>query len=286
MLGAFACAAVSACAQAPDVFVRADLRANFGGLNGRSPTLRGYDSLGTYGTVGLILHLEPGLRAYVAQRLDRIPDDPDDNPLDEAFVEDPGYWKAGKQYMPFGQSNLIRESVYGGRLDTHLGGEAVPASIAVCDAGRGLQAGVIGRVGNKIGVSFAVGRHFAISGSSLALIRRPEGSPGAGAGYRQAFGLDYASKRGAMGASVEIVLLQEGHTAADPKRIVSDASVVLGVAANGTLRIGWSRDWNADASYYRIHGRHYLGDSVWIEPFLRYRGGTLFDSGLCINIRT
>src|SRR6478672_4579558 len=166
-------AAAAAFAQVPDVQVKADLGPTFRNQVNGGSDVHWYDPFGHHSTISLQFALEPGFRAYVAQKIERIRNDGDSSPIDESYVEDVGVWRAGKQYLPFGQQRIIRESVVAVRSDTDLFLRVLPMSVAACDGGRGHQRGIVGRIGREVGVSFAFGQHFAISGTSLTQVRLP-----------------------------------------------------------------------------------------------------------------
>ncbi len=148
----------------------------------------------------------------VAQRLQRIPNDGDEEQLDQYYVEDPGLWRLGKQYLPFGRGLLLRESGRAARGDTNLIFQNLPISAAICDNGRDRTRGVFGRVGSTVGVSFAVGNNIGIQGTSLNAVRRPEDNPGAGRGYKFALGVDGAKRFWIFTVQGEVLALRRGHT--------------------------------------------------------------------------
>lgn len=277
------CAAAHA--QAPDVMVKLDLRPTFVGRPNGSDDFRTYDILGRPSTVGLFFSLEPGFNAVLTQRLERIPNDPDKDQLDEYYVEDPNYWRAGKQYLPFGLARLLRESVVAIRVNVNVGSEAVPAALAACDGGNQRQKGFVARLGERLGLSVAIGEHFAISGTALTLFRRPEESPGMGRGYRQILGSDYATRKGNWGGSVEVVSFQKGETSLDRNFEASDLHFFLESDRTRRIGIGWSRDWRQSQDTYRVDGRFQIQDNMWLEPTLRMRSGNLLDFGITVNAK-
>jgi hypothetical protein len=149
------------------VLFKADVILHYRSEQGKRTTFKAYDSLGNYSTVGLQFTLEPGFEVIVTQRLQQIRGNADNDQIHELYIEDRGYWRLGKQVLPFGQNRLLRESVYAGRYETVLGFESLPAVLSVCDGGQGRQRGFVGRVGTRLGVSGAFGNHFGIDASSV-----------------------------------------------------------------------------------------------------------------------
>lgn len=275
----------AASAQTPDVVVKFDFLLHYRTEQGGKTFLRAYDSLGNYGTVGLSFTLEPGFQVLVSQRLQKIKGNADDDQLDQVFIEDRGYWRMGKQVMPFGQNGLLRESVYGGRLETTLGDLALPASLAACDGGHGLQRGVMGRIGGRLGFSFAIGDRFGIDASSLTVIRRPEDSPGRNRGYKEILGFDYSQFVGRLSVRLEHATFRRGQTDEDLKREVTDVLVSLEPGPNKSLGFGWSRDSSERATYFRILGKAPVGDTAWVEPILKLSEGEIKSFGVSVRVR-
>ncbi|HZH99329.1 MAG TPA: hypothetical protein VEX38_10190 [Fimbriimonadaceae bacterium] len=272
-------------AQTPDVFVRVDTYLTYRSIKNGDTTLRSYDWLGRHSVVGLELALEPGFRGWVSQRLQRIPNDADPEQLDEYYIEDPGLWKLGKQYLPFGQQRMIRENGRAARADTNLLLEKLPISAAVVDNGSGRSRGVIGRLGGSLGLSFAAGKNFAAQGTSLNLVRSPEDAPGVGRGYGVLLGLDGRRRLGKFEISMEAVALRNGETGLDVDMEVSDLALVLRPWREGTVTVGWSRDWNQRLDFYRAQARMMLMPDVHLEPFIRFRQGVMYDLGLTLRVK-
>ncbi len=279
-----AATAAFASAQLPDVRIKLDTTITYlSAYKGRT-SLRFYNPLGRFSTVSLTAYLEPGFKAYVSQKLERIANDSDKEQLDEYYVEDPGIWKVGKQYLPFGGS-ILHESVQAARADTNLIIEGFPIAAAYCDGGPGLQRGVVGRIGSRIGASFAIGRHFGIAGSALDYIRRPEDSPGAGRGWKQAFGTDVSKRTGIVTLRGEVVLLREGETEADQNLQVYDANVTLDPTRYQSLTFGWSRRMPERADFYRFMGSFIVTQNTRLEPMVRYRDDKLYDVSISMRIK-
>jgi hypothetical protein len=244
---------------------------------------RFYDALGNRGVLGITLFLEPGFRGYLAQRLQPIRNDPDGDPFDEYYLEDEGLWRVGKQYLPFGSGRLLRETALAARADTNLIFEGLPVSIAACDAGPGRQRGFIGRVGGRIGASFAIGNHFGISPTSLAYVRYVENSPGKGRGYRVALGGDFSKTFGAVTVRGEGLLLRGGETDLDIDETIFDASVTYLPQRNAALTAGITRSALQEAIYTRLHLSLGLNRNLRLEPLVRFRGRNLYDLNLIVR---
>jgi hypothetical protein len=272
-------------AQTPDVFVRLDTYLTYRSVKGGDTTLRGYDWLGRHSVVGLELALEPGFRGWVSQRLQRIPNDADPEQLDEYFIEDPGLWRLGKQYLPFGQMRMIRENGRAARGDTNLLFENLPISAAILDNGQGRSRGVIGRIGSRVGLSFAVGKNFAAQGTSLNLVRSPEDAGGVGRGYGVLVGLDGSRRFGKYEVSMEAVALRNGATPLDIEREVSDLALSYRPSRDSAVTLGWSRDWNQRMDFFRAQARFTLLPDVHLEPFVRFRQGNLYDLGVSFRVK-
>ena len=275
---------VIACAQVPDVQVKADLGPTFRNeVNGGSDG-HWYDPFGHHSTIALQFGLEPGFRGYVSQKIERIRNDGDNSQIDESYVEDQGVWRAGKQYLPFGLQRIFRESVVAIRSDTDLFLKVLPMSISACDGGHGRQRGIVGRVGRNIGVSFAVGQHFGIAGTSLTEVRLPTESPGIGEGYDRVFGADVSKDFGVFHCSGEYVLLRGGEHNA-PDREVLDLAATLQPAISRSVTFGYSVGTKPGITSMRLQGSFLIQPNLWLEPFIRTRNGRVFDSGVTLRVR-
>ncbi len=274
-----------ASAQNPDLVIRIDGRMQLL-TQGQGPNfIRFYDNLGHHSVASVKAFLEIGFQAFISEKFERIPNDPDRDQLDEYYLEDEGIWRLGKQYLPFGSGRFLHETALAARGDTQLILEALPISLAICDNGRDRQRGIVGRIGSRLGLSFAVGRHFGINGTSLCLVRRPEDSPGAGRGYRQVFGLDYARRAGLFELGTEIVTLREGHTFVDRDTTLFDISATLVAEHNRHITLGYTRDTGARSNFFRASATLYVNHFLILEPIARYRDGTFFDAGITAHFK-
>jgi hypothetical protein len=228
--------------------------------------------------------LETGWRFNVSQRLQAIDHDRDSGTLDEYYLEDQGNWRVGKQYLPFGR-RLLRESVLALRGDSNLLFEGMPLSVAIVDAGKDRQSGIVARVGpSSFGVSVAIGRHFGINGSALTLIRPPERFLPVGAGYGRAYGVDFRKRSGKWTVEGEAVALQSPSRNQDPSLLVSDLLTNFQIRKNASVGFGWTRDWNPKVNYWRVVAKLPIVDKLTFEPFIRFRQSRLLDINLVFRI--
>jgi hypothetical protein len=276
----------SACvAQVPDVRFKIDATLSFRSEKGGPALLKAYSALGRHSIVGLIFYTEPGFRVYVSQKLEKFSGEVDEQPLEEYYVEDEGIWRLGKQFLPFGTGNILRESVLAVRGDTNLILEHFPVSLAVCDGGSDAQHGVVARAGARVGVSAAFGNHFGIASTALDQIRDPEDSPGKGHGWRSAFGVDYTRKIDRLTIVAEGVALRNGETSTDADLTIADMSVTFAPVQGVTIQAGWTRLLPSDGDVYRVIGSFRITKMLSLEPVIRYRSERLFDAALELRIR-
>lgn len=276
-----------AAAQNPDVQLKFDGRLDYRIPNGGSSTQRLYDTLGRPSLLKLSFTLEPGLRAFVSQRLKRIAHDGDPDLLDEFYVENQGVWRLGKQLMPFGNGSFLRETVLGARGDIDLPIEGASLAIAIADAGPDRQRGIVGRLSffdGDAGISAAIGEHWGIEAGSFTLFRKPEDSPGEGAGLRRIYGLDAAHSFGELKLKGEFVVMQEGRTRRDPTGEAFDFTASIHPSKNRTYTVGWTRS-PGFGDFYRIVGELETIKNVFIEPMVRFRNGVGYDFSVQLHLR-
>lgn len=274
-----------ASAQIPDVLIKVEPLFHFRNDRNGKTTFHLYDSLGNYGTVGLSFNLEPGFQVLVSQRLQKIDGNADSDQLDLIYIEDRDLWRLGKQILPFGRNGLLKESVYGARFETNLGSEAFPASLAACDGGRGLQRGFIGRIGSRLGISFALGERFGIDASSLTVIRKPEDSPGKNRGYKQVVGVDYSRTIKSLILRTEHAWFRKGQTALDSDFDVTDISLSFEPDLRRGITLGFARNWNDGVNEYRLLGKFPAIEGTWIEPIILVRETGLRSIGFSLRVR-
>jgi len=272
-------------AQIPDVLVKVDALLHYRTETKGKTTLRAYDSLGNYGTVGLSFTLEPGFQVLIAQRFQAIDDSADEDQLDQMFVEDRGFWKVGKQIMPFGANGIVRENSYGARFETNLGSDALPASLAAVDGGSGRQRGVMGRIGTRLGFSFAVGNRFGLDPATLAYFRRPEESPGKSRGFKEIYGVDYSRKLGQLHARLEHVVMKHPEQSVDDEAAYTDLYFSLEPEPRKSIGIGFSRDWENADTHIRVTGQIPASLGAWLEPILLIKNGEVRSFGVSLRVR-
>lgn len=271
-------------AQAPDVRIRVDLLAAQRLENGGRNTLRFYNAYGEPGTVQFTFFLEPGLRAYVAQRLERIRGGGDSEFLDEAFVEDQGIWRVGKQYLPFGYSRLFQESVPALRIDNDLIIEGLPVAMAVADGGNGFARGVVLRVGGRnINASGFLGRNFGTSGSVLGLVRYPEDAPGKGFGWRQGLGASLRQRIGTVDVQAETLFLTRGEGPGTGNLTVVDVAVTGRLSKGTSFTLGFTRVTPTGLNLLRGESRIELDRQLSLEPMIRFNGSRFQDATIALR---
>ncbi len=272
-------------AQVPDVKLRLDAVMSYRQDRNGDAKIRYYSVFGQFSTVALRFELEPGFTGFLSQKLERIANDADRGSVDEAFVEDEGIWRVGKQYLPFGSGEILRESVMAVRADTDLIVEALPIRIARADAGPRRQRGGVVRLGTNPGVSIAIGEHFGINGTSLTQIRRPEETPGAGRGWRKAFGFDVRQRYRLVEVKGEAVILRDGHTPLDQNTAIFDVSATYAPTGFSTMTLGFTREVQRSTDIFRLVGEVEATENVFLRPFARMRSGRLWDLGIEVRVR-
>lgn len=271
--------------QTPDFKLVATLRPTQRTIRNSSNAWRWYDHRARHSTVGLRLFLEPGFQAMVSQRLQQIPNDPDRDSLDEYYVEDPGHWRVGKQVLPFGRAGILRENVLAARTQTRLVFEDVPITIAGCDAGHSLTRGAVGRLGTRLGLSFALGNHFGIAPASLIAFREPEASPGKGRGYREVFGADYSFRLGIADLFGEFARFREGETSADRNMDVSEVGLRFRLPGLPlAFEAAWSREWIRRTDGWLLEVQFQSGPNLRGTGYVRYLDGHWRDVGLSLMV--
>jgi hypothetical protein len=272
-------------AQTPDLRHSIDLSLSLRGGGGEPSAIRAYNMWGRHSTVSLIIFLEPGFRAFVSQPIQRIPNDPDRQPLLEYYVEDPGLWRVGKQFLPFGGGQMLRESVMAARGDTTylLGG--TPISVALCDGGPSRQRGVVGRIGGRLGGSVAIGSNFGIAGTALTTYRRPEESPGAGRGWGLAVGVDLVERAGPLTYRFEAIGLRNGASTLDEDLTLVDLSATYQRVPSQAITVGWTRGFPDGADVFRATGSFRLSNNLWLEPGVKVRDQRRVDVGIEVRLR-
>lgn len=272
--------------QAPALILKADVRLSYLNTIGLGSRVRWYDPMGRHSLVGMTMIVEPGYYVRITERLQRIDGDPDRELIDEAFVEDPGNWRVGRQYLPFGTQVVVREAALAARSDRLLTVRKLPVVFALFDNGAGKPRGVVGRIGTWVGVSLAYGEHLCTSGTSLTAFRRPEDSPGAGRGYALVGGFDATRSFGPATVQIEYVGLRRGAAAGDRSEDATDLRATIR-PFQGSTRIvaGWSRTWRAKEDFYRLESEQQLSRNVSLEAFVRFQRSAFTDFAVGTRIR-
>jgi len=228
------------------------------------------------------LILETGYNVVVSERLQRLPRDGNADIFDEAYIEDPGIFRVGKQYLPFGTGRLLHESVTAARIDSNLIAENLPVTLAFCSGGQERQQGGLLRVGRSIGASLFVGEHFGIAGTSLGVVRSPEDASGRGGGWGQAYGLDASRRLGKLALSADFVALNGG-----PERALSvlDLEATYFSDAYRTIGFGLTSSSGDDPFLIRLFGRIHASRNVDLEPLVRLRKRGLYDAAITLRLR-
>ncbi|MHB8635266.1 MAG: hypothetical protein ACYC96_02210 [Fimbriimonadaceae bacterium] len=277
--------ASAAPAQVPDASIKLNLYANyFSDPTGRT-TIRLYDTLGHLSTVGLRLRTDLGFQAFAAQKLQIIPHGGDPDQLDEYYVESPGSWIVGKQYLPFGQGSLLHESALAVSSSLTIAPLELPLTVAACDAGPGRQLGVVARLGDHFGASAAIGEHFGIAGTSFALIRPPTQAADVGHGFRQIYGIDFSSRQDEWEFRGEAVTLRGPETSTDRTDVVVDATVHYDPTSRRGYEVGITHSARERADFVRFQAFVRPLAQLSIEPLIRFRNFELFDVSVALHVK-
>jgi hypothetical protein len=272
-------------AQMPDVKIKLDLRMMYRSVRGEDSATKFYDWQGKHSLAMLEFRLEPGYRAFVSERFQKIVGNADDEQLDEYFIEDPGLWRVGKQTIPFGLGRLISDKVRGARGETNILIGSLPMAGIVFDNGTGRARGVALRAGDRIGVSAAIGNNLGAQSGSQTPIRRPEAAPGMGRGHQLALGAHYKKSWPNGTVEVEGVALRRGEATGDADADVTDVLITLKSDAARTIGFGWARDWQTSTNYIRVVGRFQVHKNGALEPMIRLSNGSIFDAALTMNVK-
>lgn len=278
--------AASVFAQTPDVAIFADLRPTISTNRDEESRFRWYDLNGRHSVVGFRMVVESNARIYVAQRIQQMKGDGDPDGLDEAYIELPPEWRLGKQYIPFGARNLVRESVMGVRFNTELVFESIPTEVAYVDGGQGRPRGVVARVGGPVfGASIATGSNFGIQGTSFTQFRDPDDAVGRGRGYSLMYGADVTFRMGLVDVTAEFVSLRYGETNDDDDKDLTDIKGRISLLGLGYVEAGWARDWDANRNVLRILAEMPAGQHAILVPCLRLDDDGFRDFGVTARIR-
>lgn len=270
-------------AQVPDLRAKLDLALSFDYRDANTESARLYTPLGHPSTASLTAKLDQGYNIYVAERLGRLPHDSAEDILDEAYFEDPGIFRVGKQYVPFGTGRLLHDSVNAFRIDSNLIAEDLPVSLVAASDGAGRTQGFILRAGRSLGLSAAVGQHFGIDATSLGVVRHPEDAPGRDGGWKQAFGGDATRRFGKLTLSAEIAAFAGGP---EPDLTVFDAEGTFVSDGYHTIGLGYSHsEDHGGHDYFRVFGTLRAAKNLDLEPLVRLRDGGLYDAAVTLRLR-
>lgn len=256
--------------QTPRVSLSADLIPQIKWQENSSATLRLYDDRGHFSRIRLGLTLENGWHLRVYQKLARIPQDPDQSFLDEAYLEKPGDWRIGKQYISMGAGRLIRESVMSAQVSTFIAFMSLPASISYVDNGPRRQRGVLIRIGENLSVSAARGEHFGLNSTAMTPLRSPEEALSRGRGWRTLYNLSILQKAGGWTASAELTKLQGAHSPEDKDSDILDVYVSYQFPYSGLLAGQFTLDISNNRYNVWMDFSLPVGNKTFLVPALRY----------------
>ena len=278
--------ALTACsgAQAPDVRIKGDISLGLTSSNEFTLGAKSYTPLGRYSTVTLQAFLPVGLRVNLSERVQTITNDPDNDQFDEYYVEDPGSWRVGKQYVPFGSGAFFHQSVVAARIDSNLLVGA-PLSLAVADGGHGRQYGIVGRLGGRsLGFSFAYGRHWGINSTSLALTQSLDTPEGLRNGWKQAFGLDSNRRAGKFAYRTEGLILRQPEGTSKDKEL-GDFQVTYDLGHRHSIYTGVSKVLGDSQTYTRIGGAYTAAKGIQLEGMYRLSNRNFRDVSVFLHFK-
>lgn len=273
-------------AQSADVQFKGDLTLSFLSQANTSPNVVSYHPLGRYSLFGLKILTEPGFTATLTQRVQRFENDADPDSFDEAYLEDEGIWRIGKQYLPFGAKTLFRETALAIRGDNDLLLEGIPIAVAFVGNGADRQNGVVGRLGRpEFGFSVALGRHFGINGTALTPIRRVSESPGRGRGWREAYAVDGRWRAGNFGGRFEGLLLRKPESSQDEELSIVDIQSDFDLDRKTTVSIGFTRVFESTDLITRASFLYRLSRGFTLEGMVRENNGRFVDLSFGIRVK-
>lgn len=266
--------------QAPDVRIKGDV--SFSYINNDGASLRTISPLFRYSTISLSTLSPLGFNILLSQRFSFLQDDADNEFFDEYYVEDSGSWRIGKQYLPFGGGQILRETALAARVDSNLIFEGLPLSLALVDAGKERQAGLIGRLGGRgYGFSAALGDHWGINGSALALFQTLGPGLGRGNGFQQAFGFDWNQRSGRLTTRYESVALRQSNVDGDDLNL-TDLSFTYDLGGRNSVLFGIS---DGRERWTRFGGTYNAKHGVTVEALTRALNGRIVESSVTLRVR-
>lgn len=282
---ALACAATSASAQVASLKATLDLHLVYQQLGSEQSTFHTYTPQGQFSLFVLTAQTYQGFKIYVSQPLERVSNDPDRDSLQNYYIEDPGVWRVGKQFMKFGAGEIIRDNALAVRSDQVISNWGLPISVIACSSGRYLPTGVIVNIGGNYGVSVAVGENFSISTTSLLNVRLASDSPGLGNGYRRIYDAWYRVNVPHYQYWIEAAALRQGNSALATDDFVSSTGVTFFADANRSFTFSISHDSAQRADFFALASQFKLSKNVSLSPFVRFKNGNMFDASLSLNIQ-
>ncbi len=272
-------------AQAPDVKIKGDLSLGMTSSNDFSLGAKSYTPLGRYSTISLQAMLPIGLKVFLSERSGTITNDTDRDSFDEYYVEDPGLWRVGKQYLPFGGGGFFRQTVLAARVDSKLLIDGLPVSVAFVDGGKGHQYGIVGRIGGRgLGLSFCLGSHWGINSTALSLTQSMEAPEGVGNGWKQAFGFDIGRRTGKLNYRTEILLLREAEGTSVDKEL-GDFQISYDLGHKHSALFGVSKSFGETNLQFRFGGTYNAAKGVQLESLYRTTNGQFRDFSVFLRFR-
>lgn len=272
-------------AQIPNVQVKFDGLLFLRDGKGSSPRFKAYDLWGKHSVITIELNIEPGFDLVLSQRFQPIEGDSDSRLVDELTISDRGYWRVGKLYGVFGAGKVYRESALGAEFNLTVGSKATPFVLTLLDEKAGRQRGVLARLGSKLGVSLAVGEHFASNGSALTVIRRPEDGPGRDRGYKFMAAVDYQARVVGGRLILEQVLLRDGERESDNNLDVSHVEYGRPIGTKWNVVASFSQEWQSQSTFLALGLSFNVYPSVFLEPIVRIKNGELYDWGFGLRVK-
>ena len=275
----------SAIAQAPPVTISADLYTTLRFDQGKQARFHLYDDTAQFSRVRLGIGLENGWFIRVFQKLGTVPNDVDQSTLEEAFIESPGNWAAGKIYTPFGSGRILRENGYGARADTELIFLNFPLQVSAIENGKGRPRGGFVRIGSSAGISVAIGEHFGTSATSLTQIRLPEASPGEGRGYRVVYGADGKLQFGGWTFGGELLFLREGHTILDLEEDIVDGFMTYQFPTGPLVLAELCLTLREGGANFKLSSEIPFSKNLFVVPILRKYNKTGWSYAITFKVR-
>ena len=142
-----------------------------------------------------------------------------------------------------------------------------------------------GRIGTRgLGVSFAIGRHWGINSTSLALTQSLETPEGLGNGWRQALEVDINRRNGKFNYRTEMLFLRQAERASNDKELFDfQTTYDLGHRHNATA--GISKEFGTTDIQYRFGGVYNAAKGVQLEGLYRLTNSNFRDFSVFLRLR-